>query len=90
VAEVFGWVFIPPLLFAALLPIEDKTGLTLILPLWVVLYVLLFKRAWRIGILRGAHWLQRALTLNLAVGVFMASWLLILGFLGALFGSPGG
>ncbi len=89
IAEACGWVIIPPLLFAVLLPIEDKTGLMLILPLWVVLYVVLFKRAWRIDILRGAHWLPRALTLNLALGVFVASWLLILGFLAALFVSPG-
>ena len=90
VVEVGGWVVTPPLLFAVLLPIEAKTGLYLILPVWVVLYVLLFKRAWRIGILRGAHWLPRALTLNLAVGVFMGGWLLILGFCGQLFSSPGG
>lgn len=47
VAEVGGWVFLPPLLFAVLLPIEAKTGLYLILPVWAVLYVFLFKRVWR-------------------------------------------
>lgn len=90
VAEVGAWLFLPPLLFAVLLPIEAKTGLYLPLPVWVVLYALLFKRVWRTGILRDAHWLPRALTSNLAVGVFMAGWLLILGFCGQLFGSPGG
>ncbi len=90
IAEVCGWVFIPPLLFSVLLPIEAKTGFYLILPVWVVLYVLLFRTVWRTGILGGAHWLPRAITLNLGVGVFMAGWLLILGFLGQLFSSPGG
>ena len=90
VAEVAGWMFMPPLLFAVLLPVEAKTGLHLILPVWAVLAVLLFRRVWRTGILGDAHWVPRAITLNVGVWVFMAGWLLILGFLGRLFSSPAG
>ncbi len=45
--EVGAWLFLPPLLFAVLLPIDAKTGLYLILPVWVVLYVLFFRRIGR-------------------------------------------
>ena len=88
VAEVAGWMFLPPLLFAVLLPLEAKTGLYLILPVWGVLAVLLFRRVWRTGILGDAHWFARGISLNVAVGVFMAGWLLILVFLGWVFSSP--
>ena len=90
VAEVGGWMFLPPLLFAVLLPFEAKTGLYLIVPVWGVLYMVLFRRVWRTRILHNVHWLSRAMTLNLGVTMFMAGWFLLFALLGRVFSNPAG